>query len=266
MKVLSEEHKKNISKGISGKNNPNFGKKLSQETKDKISKSRKGKRCGKEHPLFGKHHSEEAKRKIGLKNKGNKYNVGKVMTPEVKKKISETVKKRWGEGAYLKRDNTGKRCMTEQHRNNISKSQKGKKLSKEHREAVKKAMRELKRFGKKAPNWKGGRTSLVLRIRALKKFKNWRDTIYKRDNYTCQECGYRNGNGRYIPLNAHHIKSFKKVLKEFLQEYNQFSPMEDKETLIRLAIKWQPFWDINNGQTLCEKCHDLTKIGRRSEK
>lgn len=41
-KKLTEEHKKNISKAISGENHPWYGKKHSNETKEKISKSRKG--------------------------------------------------------------------------------------------------------------------------------------------------------------------------------------------------------------------------------
>lgn len=60
------------------------------------------------------------------------------------------------------------------------------------------------------------------------------------------------------------IKSFYKILQEFLQTYNQFSPIEDKETLVRLAINYTPFWDINNGITLCTDCHKLTSnYGRK---
>jgi len=34
----------------------------------------------------------------------------------------------------------------------------------------------------------------------------------------------------------------------------------DKETLVRLAITYEPFWDIDNGETLCIDCHNKTKI------
>jgi len=44
-----------------------------------------------------------------------------------------------------------------------------------------------------------------------------------------------------------------------LKEYNQFSPIEDRETLIRLAITYKPFWDIDNGLTLCAKCHKIVE-------
>ena len=39
-------------------------------------------------------------------------------------------------------------------------------------------------------------------------------------------------------LEAHHKKAFYLILEEFLQQYSQFSPIEDKETLLRLAITY----------------------------
>jgi hypothetical protein len=107
----------------------------------------------------------------------------------------------------------------------------------------------------KAPAWKGGITPLTSAIRALLEYKLWRSAIFERDNYTCQECGARSGNGKAIILHADHIKMFNIIFNEFLQEYNQFSPYEDRETLLRLATTYKFFWDINNGQTLCNECH-----------
>lgn len=63
-----------------------------------------------------------------------------------------------------------------------------------------------------------------LLTRTYPEYKEWRNQIFKNDNYTCQKCqkiGCR--------LNAHHIESYAK----------------NKE--LRL--------DINNGITLCKKCH-----------
>lgn len=73
-KKWSEEHKKLISKKFSGKGNPFYGKHHSNETKKKISDSRKGKYVGESHPFYGKHHSDESKAKISnsRKNKGGK--------------------------------------------------------------------------------------------------------------------------------------------------------------------------------------------------
>lgn len=60
----------------------------------------------------------------------------------------------------------------------------------------------------------------------------WRKAIFERDNYTCQECGVRSGNGIEVKLNAHHIKSW--------SEYPEFR------------------YELENGITLCLDCHKLT--------
>ena len=102
------------------------------------------------------------------------------------------------------------------------------------------------------PMWKGGIASLDKLIRSLQEYKIWREECFKRDNYTCQDCGQVG----YI-LNIHHDKiKFSELIKQFLQEYNQFSPIDDKETLVRLAITWKPFWELDNGKTLCKDCHN----------
>ena len=105
-------------------------------------------------------------------------------------------------------------------------------------------------------NWKGGVISLYEQIRNLEEYNQWRNEIFKRDNYTCQNCSDSVGNN----LEAHHIKSFIEILQDFLQVYNQFSPIEDKETLVRLAMSYQLFWDTMNGITLCKECHMEVKI------
>lgn len=108
----------------------------------------------------------------------------------------------------------------------------------------------IHRFGKKAPGYIDGRTPLSQKIRHLEEYQNWRNFVYKRDNYTCQNCWQYGGK-----LEVHHKQHFAEILSEFLKEYDQFSPLEDKETLARLASKWKPFWVIDNGETLCHNCH-----------
>ena len=103
---------------------------------------------------------------------------------------------------------------------------------------------------KNHPNWKNGITPLSEQIRKIDEYKTWRIFIFERDNYTCQKC-----NKRGIKLEVHHIKPFSIILKEFLKKYNQFSPFEDKEILLRLSLTYDDFWNINNGETKCLKCH-----------
>ena len=60
--------------------------------------------------------------------------------------------------------------------------------------------------------------------RNTKEYSEWRESVYKRDKYTCQICKKVGGN-----LNAHHIK-----------EYAKFPELR---------------FEIDNGITLCEECH-----------
>jgi len=109
----------------------------------------------------------------------------------------------------------------------------------------------VKFYGERNPNWKGGISDLRVLIRGLIEYKAWRTVILARDEFSCQKCNAKRN------LRVHHKRSFAKILHEFLKEYNQFSPFEDKIILVRIAINYKPFWNINNGQTLCERCHKV---------
>jgi hypothetical protein len=58
----------------------------------------------------------------------------------------------------------------------------------------------------------------------IKKYKDWRTSVFKRDNYTCQMC-----NKKGVFLHPHHIKS-----------YTYFPKLR---------------YEILNGVTLCINCH-----------
>lgn len=83
----------------------------SDETKQKISESNKGKKLSKEH-----------KQKIYESNKGNKYTLGKKHSDETRKKMSESKK---GNKNSLGKKNSEETCKK------ISQSNKGKKRSEE---------------------------------------------------------------------------------------------------------------------------------------
>jgi len=78
-KIISKETKEKISKSLKGKfvgdKNPNYGKKHSDETKDKIRKR-----------AIGRIVSDETRKKISIKNKGK---VGNFWTDEMKKRLSK---------------------------------------------------------------------------------------------------------------------------------------------------------------------------------
>jgi len=83
--------------------------------------------------------------------------------------------------------------------------------------------------GENSPNWKGGITPINVMIRSSIPYLEWVRKVFQRDNYTCQKCGIRNGCGKTVHLQAHHIKSFAEYLE------------------LR--------FDVNNGLTLCLDCH-----------
>lgn len=73
-------------------------------------------------------------------------------------------------------------------------------------------------------NWQGG-ISLLNDKRDSSQYKEWRQLVYQRDEFKCVKCGSKD------KLNAHHKKSWK--------HYSELR------------------YDVDNGITLCEKCHIL---------
>lgn len=121
--------------------------------------------------------------------------------------------------------------------------------SKETRQKVSKARR-----GKNNPNWKGGASSFYSLIYNISEAVTWRRKIFERDKYTCQKCNIKGGK-----LEAHHIKKFVLIIREFLAPYSYFNIEVDREKLLELAKNYIPFWDLNNGRTLCYDCHCLVE-------
>lgn len=96
--------------------------------------------------------------------------------------------------------------------------------------------------GNKNHFWKGGITLLNHQIRGCFKYRQWRSDIFERDDFTCQICGIRG-----VYLEAHHIKKFYKIIEEY-----GIKTLEE-------ALSCEELWNINNGVTLCRKCHNMTK-------
>ncbi len=122
------------------------------------------------------------------------------------KKISESIKK-----FYLgkPRWNTGKKPSLEARL----------KSSKSHKLRVAQGKNKL---------WKGGISTMNKIIRSSIEYSFWRDSVFERDDYTCQVCKRRG-----CRLNAHHVKPFSKYPE------------------LRL--------EVSNGISLCVKCHNESK-------
>ena len=128
------------------------------------------------------------------------------------------------------------RVLSELHKSRIGLSNKDKIRSVETIEKLSMAKKE--RYGETSNNWKGGITPLNNLIRHSSKNKEWIKEVFERDDYTCQECGQVGGN-----LNAHHKILFSSLIKK-----NNVRNIND-------SIKCEVLWNIDNGVTLCEKCH-----------
>lgn len=145
----------------------------------------------------------------------------------MRNKLGQFIK---GHGKGLKKSKKTKEKMSKNH----SKFWKGKKRTEEERK-----IRSEKLRGNKSPHWKGGITSLRRRIWISYKYRQWRSDIFTRDNYTCQWCGQYGWE-----LNAdHHPKKFSDIIKEY------------KIKTVEEALVCEELWNLNNGRTLCKKCH-----------
>lgn len=158
------------------------------------------------------------------KNKHPKGMLGKKHTKETKTNFSK--------------QRSGKK-LTEEHKKKISKSHLGKKLSRKTKSKISKTRKEnyakgkIKlRCGKNNNLWNGGKSSQNKILRNRKEYKRWREKVFKRDNYTCQNCGVRSKKNMNVILQAHHI--------------------------IPIAVNMFKIYDVDNGITFCKECHELT--------
>lgn len=110
-----------------------------------------------------------------------------------------------------------------------------------------------KMFGDKNPAWKGGVTPTIMRIRQSFKYKEWRKSVYKKDKFTCQLCGYshnKKGIKREV-LDADHIVPFAFLIHQLVKKFGN-------KNLYNVAMEDKSLWDIENGRILCRKCHKKT--------
>jgi 5-methylcytosine-specific restriction endonuclease McrA len=84
---------------------------------------------------------------------------------------------------------------------------------------------------------------LKLKIRNTTKYLNWRLSVLKRDNFTCTICRTSVKDNKRPRLEVHHAKIFDEICKE-----NNVSTVEQ-------ALECKELWNINNGISICYRCH-----------
>lgn len=199
-------------KKLSKKHKENIGKAMKGREifwKDKISKA-----------LTGRKLSEAHKRKISDSQKGMK-----------KPWVSEFCKGRdpWNKGKKLGKNPEHSKRMTGRSNKWGHHSQKSKiKIS---------AFQQ----GISVDEWNEFKLSKVRFLRNCAKAQIWRNLVFLRDNFTCQNpnckfCGNKIG----VYLHAHHIKSLK------------FYP--------------ELFFDVNNGITYCKDFHLKSRLHKEMQK
>lgn len=194
------------------------GKKVSDETKLKMSLASKGRKLSEEHKEKLRNRkpwklSEDVKKRMSLGKVGNKNSLGYKHPKEFGEKISAYMKNRvvpkeWGEKISKAKKGKLPYIMTDEIRKNIGDG---------HR-------------GEKAWNWVKDRTKLkrfndTAKDRRSSAYRYWRQQVWLRDNFKCKianpDC--------YGRLEAHHILGY-----------------TDHPELR---------YDINNGITLCHAHH-----------
>lgn len=155
------------------------------------------------------HWSKTSKRKdvinrISEAQTGNTHRKGKKVEDTTKHSIASN--KRWENTEYKKKiSDAHSHKLSKEWKENISKGKKGIK-PKNYEEMRKNGGFENMDMKKENHwNWKGGITPENRLIRSSPKYKKWRQSIFLRDDFTCQNCGKYAGY-----LEAHHIKSFAK--------------------------------------------------------
>lgn len=109
-------------------------------------------------------------------------------------------------------------------------------MSEEHKRKISEAQRGKPRpqiTGAKNGFWKGGVTKEYQKTRRIPAYKEWRNAVFLKDNYTCQICDQYGS--QY--LHADHIKPY--------AEYIELR------------------FEVSNGRTLCRTCHYYITFKRK---
>ena len=161
--------------------------------------------------FLGKHHTQETKKRISIALSG------RVLSVETKEKIA--LSKIGNTNGY--KIGERKPPFSVEHKMKLMPT-----MFRKGQPAWNAGMKFPELSGTNSSRWRGGITPINKKIRNSLEFREWRDGVFRRDDYRCFDCGQRGGK-----LHAHHIYPFAKYPR------------------LRLMPE--------NGITLCEQCHRI---------
>ena len=186
---------------------------------------------------------------------------GKEKTPEHIEKVKNALKVGYA---------SGKLKVSEERKSKISKANKGRKRTVDICEKLSSILKEQYRKGKKSyfssiefkssqsdrikNLWKNFKyreymskvhrldeSKIICQLRNHYQYRQWRNNIFIRDDFTCHNCIKRGGY-----LEAHHLTKFSDIFYK-----GNIKSLEE-------GLKYSKLWDMNNGITLCVSCHKET--------
>ena len=146
--------------------------------------------------------------KLGKMNEKHRQNIINSWTKDRRKKFSEMIKGKLSpmKGKHHTQEAIDKirlssigRVKSKEACEKISNS----KIGKKREEFSKEWKEKMGARGDRNRNWKGGISTTNNLIRTSAKFRDWRESVFKKDNYTCAKYGTIGGK-----IVAHHIFSF----------------------------------------------------------
>lgn len=212
----------------------NKGKKMSEESRRKLSESLMGRPQTNPNSLknliripFPKGHTPWNKGKSVSLSPQTEFKKGMIPWNKGKKLSREHCETLSKSHIGIPNANKGKKrpeLSKENHPNWKGGAKKRLPSSEANREVWRRPGYREKMSGENSSAWKGGRTPKNKKLRRSVEFNVWRDLVFARDNWTCQKYKVRGGK-----LHPHHIQNF--------AEYPELR------------------FEVSNGITLSEKAH-----------
>lgn len=170
----------------------------------------------------GKKFSTEYRKKISDGRKGiPAWNKGRSWSEKTRKKISNALlgQTSWNKGKAWSRESREKMRLAKLGKSNSTKGKPRPNSS-----------------GANHPNWQGGKTCLVHKIRCSLEYKKWHEAVLHRDKFSCVFCGFRSRKSKSSGYSECDIRV------DHIKPFSLFPNLR---------------FEISNGRTLCIPCDKI---------